>query len=272
MTNTINNLINNTLLAEIPFHAEQISTAKFAFNNWSLDNWTSMRVLFCDYDDVWSIDFQTYDTPLEDGGGVLWKYYRKKKITFQISVQSSSLEWLNNLIDEIKYQTSPTQKKLTIEINWIIRIRTATLTSLKFNRKSYNMNRLWNVQLVFECVNPTSYLLQPLSVSWVWLNGNFQSGIIYQWRADSYPTITITANSSMSGISFTLNWYTISVTESLNTNDTLIFDWTTKKATLNGTEIQYFGPFTALKYGENIFSIECTGSYTYNLSYYTRYL
>ncbi len=272
MGNKINNLINSTLLAEIPFHAEQVSSAKFAFNNRSLDNWTSMRVLFCDYDDLWSIDFQTYNTPLEDGGGVLWKYYRTKRITFQLSVQSSSLEWLNNLIDEIKYQTSPTQKRLTIEINWVVRIRTATLTSLKFNRQSYNMNRLWNVSLVFDCVNPTSFLLNPSSKTEIWISGTYQSWIIYNGRADSYPTLTITATTWATGLSFTLNWYEISITNTLNANDVLIFDGTTKKCTLNWTEIQYFWPFTPLKYWENIFSIDYSWTFTYNLSYYTRFL
>ena len=272
MQNKVNNIINNTLLGEIPFHAEQVSSAKFAFNWRSLDNWTSVRVIGCDYDDIWTIDFETYKTPLEDWWWVLWKYFRTKKITFQLSIKSSSLEWLNNLIDEIKYQTSPTQKKLTIIINWVVRIRTATMISLKFNRQSYNMNWLWNVSLTFSCVNPFSYLLLPSSVSEIWLTWNHQSWVIYNWRADSYPTLTITATTSATWLSFTLNWYTISITETLPANWVLIFDWETKKATLNWTEIHYSWPFTPLKYWENIFSINYTWTFTYNLSFFTKFL
>lgn len=270
--NKVNNIINSTLLAEIPFHAEQVSSAKFAFNNRSLDNWTSIRVKSCDYDDIWAIDFETYKIPLEDWWWVLWKYYRTKKITFELSLVSSSLEWLNNLIDELKFQTSPTEKKLTIVVNWVVRIRTATLTSLKFNRQAYNVNRIWNVILVFDCVKPLSYLLNPSVKTEIWLSGEYQSWIIYNWRADSYPTLTITATTSATWLSFTLNWYEVSITETLPANSVLIIDWETKKCTLNWTEIQYFWPLTPLKYWENIFSIDYSWTFTYNLSYYTRFL
>jgi hypothetical protein len=46
---------------------------------------------------------------LQDGGGVLGKYYRKKQIQLILSVKADTPDAFNDLIDEIKYQTSKTE-------------------------------------------------------------------------------------------------------------------------------------------------------------------
>ena len=76
----MNNTINSILLWTAPKIPITIVEWKFTFNGWNLDNGDNIRVVQSNHDDIWTIDFDTYDTPLEDGGGVLGKYYRKKQI------------------------------------------------------------------------------------------------------------------------------------------------------------------------------------------------
>ncbi len=265
--------INTALLWTAPKWMSLLNKWIFMFNNFNLDNWQNIRVIQSNHDDIWAMDFETYKTPLEDGGGVLWKYYRTKTIQLTLSISADSSNSLNDLIDEIKYQTSKTEWKLRIIINWIIRERTATCTSLKFNRMNYNVNWVWNVVLTFQCTNPHSQLETPTATNIISQSGSFQSSVIYEWRADTYLKLYLSMDSGTSNwMSFTLNWYTITITATLNQWDIVILDGETKKATVNWTEVIYSWPFTPLSYWENIYQITNSGTYTWTLSYFTKFL
>lgn len=245
----------------------------FTFNWRKLDNWNTIRVISSNHDDLWTIDFKTYDTPLEDGGGVLWKYYRKKTINIVLSVHSETMDWLNELIDEIKYRTSMTEWILQISINGVLRERTATCTSLKFNRQSYNVNRVWNVMLTFTCVNPHSRLETPIAEDFIMQTWTYTNSILYEWKAESFPKIYINIDSwSSEWISFVLNWYTINVESEINIWDIIEFDWETKSVRINHIEKEYSWPFTSMKNWENTFSISCDATYTWTLSFYKNFL
>ena len=139
-------VINSQLLWDAPKIQRNVMDWKFTFNGWNLDNGSSVRVIQSNHDDIGTVQFDTYNTPLQDWWWVLWKYYRQKTIQFTLSVDGWSEQWLNDLIDEIKYQTSKTEWQLRIIINWVVREWTATCTSLKFNRNNYNVN-LTNAQI-----------------------------------------------------------------------------------------------------------------------------
>lgn len=269
----MDNTINSILLWTAPKVTIKTIDGKFSFNGWNLDNGDNIRVVQSNHDDIWTIDFDTYDTPLEDGGGVLGKYYRKKQIQLILSVKASTPESFNDLIDEIKYQTSKTEWKLRIIINWIVRERTATCTSLKFNRKNYNVTRVGNVVLTFTCVNPHSQLEDPESANFITQTWSFQSSVIYQWRAETFPKLFVTMDSgSSTWMRFELNWYVIEINTSLTAGDVIIFDGETKSVTVNDVEVVYSWPFTPLNYGENIYSIHNDWTYTGSLSYFIKYL
>lgn len=269
----MDNTINSILLWTAPKVTIKTIDGKFSFNGWNLDNGDNIRVVQSNHDDIWTIDFDTYETPLEDGGWVLGKYYRKKQIQLILSVKASTPEAFNDLIDEIKYQTSKTEWKLRIIINGIVRERTATCTSLKFNRKNYNVTRVGNVALTFTCVNPHSQLEDPESADFISQTWAFQSSVIYQWRAETYPKLFVTMDSwSSAWMRFELNWYVIEINQTLNQWDIIIFDGETKSVTVNDVEVVYSWPFTPLNYGENIYSINNDWIYTGSLSYFIKYL
>lgn len=265
--------INTAILWKAPNIQKNSLEWVFTFNWWSLDDWHNVRVIQSNHDDLWTVQFDTYDTPLQDGWWVLGKYYRQKQIQFVLSVNGDTSAWLNALIDEIKYQTSKTEWILRITINWMVREWTATCTSLKFNRQNYNVNWCGNVVLTFTCVNPHSHLEEPESESIISQTGTYQWNIIYSWRAETFPKLYLTMDSwSATWMSFTLNWYTIAITTSLSASDIILFDWDSKKVTVNWTEVAYTWPFVPLSYWENVYSVTNAWTYTWSLSYYVKYL
>lgn len=56
-----------------------IAGGSFVFNWYNL-NGGKLRVMESNHDDVGAIDFDTYENPRYDGGGVLGKFYRKKQL------------------------------------------------------------------------------------------------------------------------------------------------------------------------------------------------
>lgn len=267
------NTINSILLWTAPKIQRNVLDWIFTFNGWNLDNGQNIRVVQSNHDDVWTMDFDTYKTPLQDWWWVLGKYYRQKTIRLVLSISAWTPEAFNDLIDEIKYQTSKTEWKLRIIINNIVRERTATCTSLKFNRQNYNLTWIGNVELVFTCVNPHSQLQDPNSTNIISQTWTFQSSVDYQWRAETYPTLLLTMDSgSSTWMRFELNWYVMEINTSLTTGDVIVFDGETKTVTVNDVEVVYSWPFTPLNYGENIYSITNSGVYTGSLSYFTKYL
>lgn len=269
----MNRTINTALLWTAPEWSQLVYNWVFMFNDWNLDNWHNIRVIASNHDDIWTMDFDTYKTPLQDWWWVLWKYYRTKTIQIVLSIKADSQESLNDLIDEVKYRTAQTQWDLRIIINNVVRERKATCTSLKFNRQSFNVNRVWNVILTFSCVNPHSQLLEPNAVSFISQTWIYQTVINYDWRAETYPTIRIAMESSASWFSFSLNWYEISITSELEEWDVVIFDWDKKTVQVNDDEVEYTWPFTPLTYWDNTFEIGSDwATYTWALSYYTKFL
>ena len=269
----MNRTFNTELLWTTPKGSQLPYNWVFMFNNRNLDNWTNIRVIWSNHDDIWMIDFDTYKAPLQDWGWVLWKYYRTKTIQIVLSINADSEYSLNDLIDEIKFQTSKTDWKLQIIINWLVRERTATCTSLKFNRQSFNVNRCWNIVLTFSCVNPHSHLETPSNENFIAQTWSFSKVFSYDWRAESFPILRLSIDSwNSEWMSFQLNWYTISISENLNGWDVIVFDWEKKEVRVNDIEVAYTWPFTPLTYWDNHFTITNDWVFSGALSYFIKYL
>lgn len=269
----MNRTINTTLLWTAPKIVESVSSATFSFNDWSFDDWINFRIKETNHDDVWTMDFSTYKTPLQDWWWVLWKYYRTKTIKIELSILADSEEHLNDLIDELKYRTDETEWNLRITINWKVRERTATRTALKFNRKYYNINILQDVELTFTCVNPHAHASTQTMTSIMAQTWTFQSAVQYDWRTGAYASLFLTMDAWTSAwMRYELNWYVIEIDTTLNEWDIIIFNWDEKKVLVNGVEVAYTWPFVPLEYWENIYSITNDWTFTGTLSYYLQYL
>lgn len=268
------NIVNTRLLWAWINAAIAAWNSWFSFNWFNLNNGDTIRLRATDYDDIWAIDFETFKYWMQDGWWVLGKYYRTKQIHMTLSIQSDTAEWLNALVDEIKYQTSVTEWALRIIIWWVVRERQATCISLKFNRKAFNVNWLWEVQLTFNCTNPHSHLVNLTNIDITAQTWGVVGTAAYEWRADAFPIFMFTAETSATGqISLRLNGFTVYIaSRTLNVWDVVEFNWDTKKVLVNWTEVQYYGAFTPFKYWDNPYRVYYAGRYTWTLSYYTKFL
>ena len=267
-------IINGRLLWQWSNATIMAWNATFSFNWYNLANWTTVRVVSCNSDDLWKIDFETFNYAMQDWWWVLWRYFRTHTINIWISISEETHEKLLALMDEIKYQCSAVQAPLRIKSWDVVRERTATCTSIKFNRASYNVNRLWWVQLTFQAVNPHSHSLKPLSLnitSETWL---YKYSIWYLWRATAYFTLNMAIETAWTyAIYVKINWFKLQLpSRAYSVWDIVQIDWTTKKTTVNGSEVEYTWSFRPLKYWDNPIEIYYWWTYTATLSYFENYL
>lgn len=246
-----NNVLNSLLLWNAPKSTwtEIKDSWRFVFNWYNLHDWKTRIVQQSNHDDLWTKNVETFNYARADWWNVIGQYYRTKRISLVMSLIASTEQWLNDLIDELKFATSGVQWNLDIIINWLVRRREATLVSLKFWRKSYNINVLQNIELTFDCVNPFAFNLTSISKTYSWLSWNYVAEIMYSWKVVCYPTIYVMINSEtwLDNFRIEQNNYLFNIDHELNSWDFLIIDWETKIARLNWTPIEYSWPFPAIE-------------------------
>lgn len=248
--------------------------AGFSFNWFNLDNWKNIRVTSCNSDDLWAVDLETFNYAMQDWGWVLWRYFRTHTINIWLSLVESSHEKLLALMDEIKYQCSAIEAPLRIKSGELIRERTATCTDIKFNREYYNINWLWEVQLVFKATKPHSHTLAPISMNFIQQTWIYKTSIGYMWRAWSFFVLNVAIETAATyTLSYVLNWFTLSIpSRTYQVWDLVKFDWTSKKVTINNNEVEYIWSFRPLKYWDNPLEINYSWTYTASLSYNENFL
>lgn len=240
----------------------------FVFDGFTLHraDWT-IRVKSSDYDDLWTIDFQTFANPDSDWGGILSKYYRTKTINLTLSIKQPTEEELDSLIDEIKYRTSKTEWYLDIYIWSFRRRRTATLTNLVFNRKNYNITRCGEVQLTFQCTNPHGRSKELKSLTFNWIGNDYTEEISYKGSAKSYfKGIFIVKTANATKFSITVNGYKQEIIHNITDWDVINYDWEEKEIQINWVNQKYIWPFVELQHGINNIRIEFDWSIDYDLS------
>lgn len=255
---------------------EIIGDSWFAFDWFSLHRADgSIRVKACDYDDIWAMDFNTFKNPDNDWGGVLSKYYRTKTINISLSITKETEEELDELIDELKYRTSKTEWYLDIFVWAFRRRRTATLTSLKFNRKYYNVTRCGEVQLSFQCTNPHGRGKEIKSLTFQSLWSDYTEEILYNGSARSDFKMTFIVNTaSATKLTVKVNGYKQEITTNISNGDIITYDGEEKEIKVNGVNQRYSWPFEQLKRGMNNIRIQFEWTINYDLSviYKEKYL
>lgn len=246
-----NILLNSGLLWNAPKGKKSTfsGSGMFVFNWYNLHNWKTRRVIESNHDDLWNVAYETYDYSRADWWNALSKYYRTKTITITMCLSADDENGLNDLIDELKFQTSKMQGYLDIIINWLVRRREATLTSLQFGRKGYNINFLQNVVLTFECVNPSAFNLTSITNRYSGLSGNYATELNYSWKVNCYPTIYIVVQSetNLTWFQIDMNGYKFQISGEYQAGDFIIIDGETKLVKVNGTTTAYTWPFPVIE-------------------------
>ena len=267
-------IINGRLLWQWSNAHIMVWNADFSFNWFNLSNGNTIRVISCNSDDIWAIDFETFKYAMQDWGWVLWRYFRTHTINIWLSIRASNNNELMSLVDEIKYQCSALQAPLRIKTGDMIREWTATCTVLKFNKQPYNVDWLWNVQLTFQATNPHSHIITPISLNITSQSWLYKYGIWYLGRATSFFTLRIAIETAWTyQVYYKLNWFRVLIwSRAYSAGDIVIFDWPSKKVTINDTEVEYTWSFRPMEYWDNPLEIYYGWTYTATLSYYENYL
>lgn len=251
-------LLNSGLLWSSPQKIKKESESwNFIFDWFNLNDGVRFRLIESNHDDVGSIAYETFNSPRSDGGSALSKYYRTKTINLTIVISWQSEEELNDAIDDLKLATSKMEWFLDITINGIVRRWKATLTGLKFNRRSYNVDFLQNVQLSFSCVDPIAFAVNPMTETFSQVSWMIEFEISYTWKVSTDPTIYLIMNQALwlNEINIETNWFLLNIQKVINTGDVITIDGESKLVKVNWTAVVYSWPFPIMESWINHFSI-----------------
>ena len=251
----------------------------FIFDWYSLHNFAKwIRIRNVNYDDLWTIDLETFNNPQVDWGWVLSHLYHKKTITFNLSLQRSTYSALNNLIDEVKLETAKTEWLLEIRVNWEVRTCKASRSVVDFNRKYHQITFLSDVQLSFVTLDPhwSAKVADSTTYPMTW---DLHEDISYLWTAPTFPVYYMvfwaSGNAWITQLDITLWWKVLSIIQSITNNDILVIDSLNKTVKLNGTDLDYLGIFEEIVNGSNlidfVFNVWATVNCTMNIIYNKRF-
>ena len=249
----------------------------FVFNWYSLHKSDgSVRVRNSNHDDLWSIKLDTFNAPRVDWGWVLWQYYRSKDISLDISLNADSVALLNALIDDFKKNTRKTEWWLEIYLDSTVRRVKASVVDLKFNRQYFNITFCQEVTITFRTMDPHWQEKNATSSSYLWITADLNEEIENTGNVDVYPNFYFNFSSVVSlwSVSIEMWWYSIGITETINTWDVLIIDWTNRDVTLNWTSIDYTWTFPLLEVWDNPVTFDFgSGTFSCDITviYYTTY-
>lgn len=252
------------------------SSWDFIFDWFNISDCWEISVDTSNYDDMNRIDLDTYESPRTDWGWVLWYYLRWKIINIKVVVIKDTEEELNTLIDTMKLKLFKKEWILKIRVNWKYRQAKCNLTSLQFNRDFEKKTILTNVLISFATMENlhdenTTYNTE------VWVNTPTLSlDINNNWARADYELYMI----FWSGIVWTnlitiqKDWYTMTISQAISDWDILIIDWVEKQVTINGSQIDYDGPFVQLQNWSNPILVSINWTYIADITYlyYVNYL
>lgn len=248
---------------------EFIEQDDFVFDGYSLQN-SEIIMEMSDYDDLGKIDFNTFNFPRNNGGGVISKFYRGRTVGFTGIVRCSTAVLLNEKVDEIKRSISATEGYLDIKVNGNIRRAKATCVKMDFGRQHYHVSFI-PVRITFEILEPFFYSINDQSGSYLGKTGNFSEEFTCGGTAETEPTFYfIFGTTTVTGMTITNpDATTLVLAEAITTGDVLIINSKEKEIKLNGTVIDYTGVFPTFRVGSNPFSVSFTGSVNVDVSLIT---
>lgn len=247
------NEINYTLLFSTPEQDDII------FDGYSLQNihFITSRL---DYDDLWTIELNSFKFPRSNGGGVLSKYYRGRTIKLTGSIKADTEFNFNVLLDEVKKNTRKTEGLLEITINWEVRQILATVTDLSYNRDHYHITYS-PITITFQTAEPFFYAKQDQILGVLAKTATFTEEMTHDGCAESNPNVIMSfwSWSAVTAVSFTdPDGRILTVSTSLVNSDILVIDCEQKIVTKNSVEIDYTGAFPIFSPGTNNFTITIT--------------
>lgn len=200
---------------------------------------------------VWEdniVNFESFNAPKSNGRGLLWYYFRWKTINLKTTIKGVDSEDFQQRLDNLRKNVFKSEVNLDIKVNWIIRrIKVSWIKSPKI-LEHYNINFL-QINISLETLEPFFYLLNSQNSSYLLQTSSFQEEITNEGTAEAdLITYIIFATVSWANEIIINIWdNTITISETINSNDVVIVNWEDKTVKINDIEVDYLGTFPMIK-------------------------
>lgn len=213
------------------------------------------------HDDLGQVDYETFNRPRTDGGGVLGRFYRGHKIQIDLTIVGTSDIVLQQRIDALKLGISRLESYLYMETPTDTRRILGTVTSMDFGREHYNITFL-KCKITFTTVEPFFQGITGGSLSRIADTANYIDNFSHTGTAQALPVVYFNfGTTTATGMTMTANGFTITVLSAITTGDIIIIDSNKKSVTKNSVWVDYSGVFPTFSPGGNPISVTVTGTF-----------
>ena len=236
------------------------------FNNFSFETDNVSLSQLPDIADADGIEFETFDTAWDHGGGVFGWHIRRKKISAQAVIKYDTVSDLERWLSSMKSSVIASQKTLYYKrLDGKVLQTTASCTWFKTNRQRYNLTFL-PLDVELTTVTPFFKEVTTSQEEYLSQSSNFTATINYtQWEVRAEPVILVnflTGLSSVTEISVTINNRTITLSHNASDGESIQFNSETKDVSIWGTGGQnYTGRFPILDIWVNTFEVAIDGTW-----------
>ncbi len=234
--------------------------------------------------DLDNIEVSSYESGVYDWGWVYGVRYATRLLSLRLFIQEANHSNLIKTFDNIKKKTAQ-QDYITIKWKWYNdtkRRQRAVLRWLEFGSIG-DQDYATDVQMDILLLDGYWSEVEDMQKLITSVTGTTVNIITNHWAYESYPRIVMTLWSSGNAITWIdieirklgeTSWFTLSILETIEDNDVLIFDYKEKQVLLNNVSIPYYWPMTPLEIGSNEVVITPTGTinWTINISYFKTWL
>lgn len=237
---------------------DSISFAWFGLQN------TMYSIKSTDWDSIANIEINQFDRPQLDWGFVLSRYYRDRVITMRGTITATSVQALSDAIDNLKWSLDDVEGYLQIKFGTIFRRIKATVSNIDIPRLHYNINNV-PFTISFLCKEPFFSSIPMTEVPLLSKTASFQTEVVYDATANSFPIIYLAFNSaaSVTSVAVTINGKAVTLATAISAWNYLTFNWETKSVSIGSTAQDYTWVFNPFVTWSNI--VIFTINWTYNV-------
>ncbi len=248
-----------------PINASQINTSpvplssvsgEYIFDGFSLHDLINITMRKIDSDNLWKMDFSTYELAYNHGGAASSRYYRGRDIHLVWSIKASTPELFQSYMDALK--------KALSKVEWILEIRgrkiKATMTKMAYDRDHYHIT--WSpIDIVFTAVD-SFWNEWAVSHGYLALTGNTSEEVSYVWTAPSSPLwyFVFGTGTTTTQLQITHKFLSLTINSSFMNGDVLLIDWVNKEVKKNGVDIDFTGVFPEFTEYSNPFTLSFMGA------------
>lgn len=245
-----------------------VSLEDISFDGFWLQN-SKIIVSKINVDDTPEVDYSDVPTARADGVTFLSKYWRKRKIIISWYIKDDAKVLLDTAMDDLKKNLRKSDSIFRYKMaDDSYRQISATMTSVQFSREHYHITHC-PFTIEFETSEPFIYdsSLETSLVETV-TTSPLVTEITNEWSEVSQPQIYLIFNSatSVTSVAFDCGGRTLTISETIATNDVILIDSLNKTVTLNGTLKDYTGTFPFFDIGTNILTFTINGTFSMDIS------